>query len=74
MVSTLHQVGQVGHLGALIGEDGPVRGGQRGPALQGVLGHVPVLRGLPVHLQAGGRNAGVSPLCSKTSRCAKKIR
>lgn len=44
-------MGQVGDLGALIGEDGPVHGGQLGQALQGVLGHVRVLTNLPVYLQ-----------------------
>lgn len=49
-------MGQVGHLGTLIGEDGPVHGGQLGQALQGVLGHVGVLPNLPVYLQRQRKN------------------
>lgn len=60
---------QVRHLGALVGEDGPVHGCELGQALQGVLGHVRVLPDLPVYLgakekeevsqfQPGGRRYG----------------
>ncbi len=48
---SLHQVGQVGHLSALIREDGAMHGGQLGQALKGILRHVWVLSDLPVHLQ-----------------------
>lgn len=47
----LHQVSQVGHLCALVREDGAVHGGQLGQTLQRVLGHVRVLPDLPVYLQ-----------------------
>lgn len=46
----LDEVGQVVHLGALVGEDGAMQAGQLGEALQGVLGHVRVLPDFPVHL------------------------
>lgn len=60
---TLHQVRQVRHLGALIGEDGPVHGGELGQALQGVLSHVRVLPNLPVYLQ--GERGHASPFLLK---------